>query len=104
MMDLTKDTFKEYITESGLVLVDFYAKWCPPCQRFMQILPRLEEAIKDICVIGKVETDTEEQLAELYEIQYIPTFIVFKNGQEVTRWDGIKTIAEIENILRGYHG
>jgi thioredoxin 1 len=99
MKNLNSNNFQQFI-DKNLVLVDFYANWCPPCQKFMQVAPRVEEAVSDICELGKVDIDAHEELAQEFNIQSIPTFIVFKNGKEITRWSGIKPVVEIENILR----
>jgi thioredoxin 1 len=97
---LTLDTFKTFVNQHHVVVVDFYAEWCPPCQRFLKILPRLEELLTGVAVVGKVDVDKEEHLSDLQAIHSVPTFIIFKNGLEVTRWTGIKTINEIEEMIR----
>jgi thioredoxin 1 len=101
IVDLTEATYGDYIQSRELVLVDFFAQWCPPCQKFMLVFPRLEEALKDLPVgLAKVDIDANKSLSTNMNIEKVPTFVIYKNGVEIDRWSGIKTIADIEAKLR----
>lgn len=92
---LTFDDFFAYVA-SGVVVVDFYAKWCEPCQRFMKVLPRLEAKLAGKATVGTVDVDAQPLLTQTYDVIKVPTFVVFKDGQEVHRWEGmVPTITEI---------
>lgn len=95
--DLTLTNFFPFITGEGVAVVDFYAQWCEPCQRMMKILPRLAKELEGKGRIGKLDTDTERNLAKMYDVTKIPTFIFFVNGQEKYRVEGrVMTLVEIK--------
>jgi thioredoxin 1 len=94
--DLTTASLFCFISENPLVVVDFYANWCQPCRRMMKILPRLAEQLDNVAKIGKIDVDVEKEAKESFSVKKIPTFIFFKNGQEVHRAEGILTLEEIK--------
>ena len=97
---LTQENFKTEVLQSELpVLVDFWASWCGPCR---MIAPTVEEIAKEYdgkVKVGKVNVDEQRELAEEYDIMYIPTLIVFKSGKAVSTSNGLKRKDEILNML-----
>ena len=96
------DRFKEMIQSPKPVLVDFYAEWCGPCKimkpRLLDVAERMGEKAK----IVEIDVDREKELAERYRIQSVPTFIIFKNGEQLWRQSGaISTIALLQ-LLTDY--
>ena len=96
------DRFKEVIQSPKPVLVDFYAEWCGPCKimkpRLLDVAERMGEKAK----VVEIDIDREKELAERYRIQSVPTFIIFKNGEQLWRQSGaISTIALIQ-LLTDY--
>ena len=96
------DRFKELIQSPKPVLVDFYAEWCGPCQimkpRLLDVAERMGEKAK----VVEIDVDREKELAERYRIQSVPTFIIFKNGEQLWRQSGaISTIALLQ-LLTDY--
>ena len=95
-LKLGKSNFKEVIRDKeGIALVDFYAQWCGPCKMLSPVIDELAEEREDV-VIGKIDVDLESELASIYNVQSIPTLIVFKDGKEYARSVGYKAK---ENIL-----
>ncbi len=86
--------FENFINTADLVMVDFYAEWCPPCKL---LLPILEE-LKDIR-IGKVNTEENYEVATKYKISSLPTLVFFKNGKEIDRMIGLNTIEVLEHKI-----
>ena len=100
IIDLTKENFQAEITKSDKpVLVDFWAVWCGPCQMMAPILHELEAEMPDV-QIGKVNVDEQMDLARQFRVVSIPTLIIFKNGQEVQRMDGVTSKEELKDALK----
>ena len=81
MENLTSDAFSQ-ATSSGVVVIDFYADWCGPCQAMMPQVEELDAEMSDI-TFYKVNIDSEGELAQAQGVQSIPTFMIFKNGEKV---------------------
>lgn len=79
---LTDETFTEAVAE-GIVLVDFWAAWCGPCQRQLPILDALAPEVKDQFGIVKVNVDEQPELAKTYGISRLPTLVFFRDGKPV---------------------
>lgn len=94
--DLNKNNFKEYISH-GLQVVMFSAKWCSYCQKQHEVLREFND-IK----IGKVDGDLNPELVAQYGIMGFPSFIVFKNGEVLTKFSGYKNKFELMNVLSQY--
>lgn len=78
--------FKDIVLKSELpVVVDFYAQWCGPCKIAAPIVDKLAQEYENKVLIGKVDVDDAQDIAQQYGVMSIPTMIVFKNGQEVER-------------------
>lgn len=89
LLHLTDENFKEEVLDyKGVVLVDFWAPWCGPCQ---MVGPSIEELAKDMegkAKVGKVNVDEEGSLGQEYQIMSIPAVYVFKDGEVVERLIG----------------
>jgi len=95
---LTDQNFAKTI-KSGIVLVDFYATWCGPCKIFA---PRLEEIALEMgkkVVAGKLDTDRSQVTSVKYNIKYLPTIILFKDGIEVKRFVGLQEKETVVNAI-----
>jgi thioredoxin len=71
------------------VLVDFYAIWCGPCQMMAPILEQTGLYLKDRLQVVKIDTDKYPNLASQYQIQALPTLVLFKNGEAIDRIEGV---------------
>jgi len=89
IIHLNVSNFQEEISK-GIVLVDFWAKWCMPCKTQDPILNEIAGEINKETRIGKLNIDDCQILASKFGIQTIPTMILFKNGKEMDRFSGIK--------------
>jgi thioredoxin 1 len=95
---LTDQNFAKEV-KSGIVLVDFWATWCGPCRIFA---PRLEEIAIEMgkkVVAGKLDTDRNQITSVKYNIKYLPTIILFKNGIEVKRFVGLQEKETLVNAI-----
>lgn len=91
--ELDKLNFKEE-TKDGLKLVEFFADWCGFCTRQEPILEELDRVW-----IGRVNTDENRELAQKFSVSSLPSFILFKDGNEVERFQGLHSKFDIMNIL-----
>ncbi len=87
--------FDSLMKSSTLVLVDFYADWCLPCQALKPILEKIEKEYKNV-KMAKVNIEKNKELASKFSIMSIPTLILFKNGKEIDRIIGLMP----ENAIR----
>lgn len=98
---VTEKTFNKTI-EKGVTLVDFWATWCPPCQMQSPVLEELSDELEGKVIIGKVDVDEEKTLAAKYQIQSIPTLLIFKDGELVNTLIGFNPKPNLENVLTKY--
>jgi thioredoxin 1 len=95
-------TFNEMIQSDKPVLVDFFAEWCGPCKMMSPILKEVKDSLGDEVSIIKVDVDKNPQAAAAYQVQGVPTLIVFKKGQAVWRQSGVVPKAGLVYILQQF--
>ena len=91
--------FDQLIESNGVVLVDFWATWCGPCKMLAPVIEQLANQYDGKAAVAKVDVDEQSALAQRFGIQSIPTVIVFKNGNEVSREIGFKPGATYSGLL-----
>jgi len=75
-VELNRDNFKQTVDDNGVVLVDFWAEWCGPCRMFAPIYEEVSERYPGV-VFGKINTEIERELAQMFGIRSIPTLMIF---------------------------
>ncbi|WP_438946826.1 thioredoxin [Sediminibacterium sp.] len=95
-------TFNEIIHSDKPVLVDFFAEWCGPCKMMSPILKEVKDSLGDDVTIIKVDVDKNPQAAAAYQVQGVPTLIVFKNGKPLWRQSGVVPKNGLINILQQF--
>jgi thioredoxin 1 len=94
-----KANFDSIINDSRPVIVDFHALWCSPCKMQSPILKDVAAELGDTVRIIKIDVDTNNQIASRYNIQSVPTIIVFKNGKQVWRQSGVVSKSQLKSVL-----
>lgn len=94
--------FNELINDSKPTLVDFYATWCGPCKMQSPIIEKVKETVGDTANVLKVDIDKNADVARKYNVQSIPTLILFKNGEPVWRAVGLQQADVLEDKIRNY--
>ena len=87
VMELTSQNFNQEIMNNDLLLVDFWAEWCGPCKSMHPIFTRMAKKYKRVR-FARVNVDNAQDIATKYGVQSIPTFIMFKNGENVNTMVG----------------
>ena len=93
-------TFDEVINSDKPVLVDFFAEWCGPCKMMDPILKEVKKEIGDTATIIKVDVDKTPEAANQYQVQGVPTLILFKNGKPLWRQSGVVPKVGLINIIK----
>ena len=95
--------YNEVINSSKVVLVEFYASWCPHCQRMMPIVAQIKELLQGQVDVYQYDIDKNTELANEIGADSIPTFIIYKDGQEQWResgeMDGQVLLSKIQSYL-----
>ena len=100
---IEENQFEEFVLNADKpVLVDFYADWCGPCKVLSPTIEELaqDKNYKDKYYFYKVNVDYANNIAKEYNIMYIPTVIIFKDGTEITRSSGVVEKDYIVDMLK----
>lgn len=95
---LNADNFKSTIDGNDVVLIDFWAGWCQPCQRFAPIFDSASVKHEDVA-FAKLDTEEERDVAAALEIQSIPTIMGFRNGYLVYREAGALNAKQLDSLI-----
>jgi thioredoxin 1 len=100
VVTVTEDTWEQEVLKSDTpVLVDFWAQWCGPCRMVAPVLDQIAEEMDGKVRIAKLDVDSNQQIAYQFQVQSIPTFILFKDGQMADRMMGAMPKAAFQSFI-----
>lgn len=97
---MAKSNFSELIKGQIPTLIDFSAEWCGPCKMMKPILTQVKAAMGDQVRIIKIDVDTNPSIASSYQVQGVPTLILFKNGEIKWRQSGVVPTENLTKIIK----
>lgn len=87
-LEITDATLEEVLNSGKPVVIDFWAEWCGPCRMVGPIIDELATEYADKVIIGKVDTESNDDITSKYGIRNIPTILFIKNGEVVDKQVG----------------
>ncbi|MCL2163936.1 MAG: thioredoxin [Oscillospiraceae bacterium] len=100
IVTLDNDSFDDFISSSETpVLVDFWAAWCGPCRALAPIIESIADEYKDKLNVGKLNVDENMTIAANFNIMNIPTVILFKRGEAVESWRGVRQASDYKVLI-----
>jgi thioredoxin len=99
VVQLTIDQYYASLKSNKPVLVDFGAEWCPPCRKMQPVLDALQNEMKDKFKLVKVDGGINTAVMQQLDVSILPTFIVYKNGKEIWRKQGVVEKDELKKQL-----
>lgn len=100
VLKIDKNNFNEVKNSGKTVLLDFYAEWCGPCRMVAPIVDEIAEENPQY-LVGKINVDEQEELAQEFGVFSIPTLVVLKNGEVVNQVTGARPKPQILKLLEG---
>ncbi|HVZ56571.1 MAG TPA: thioredoxin [Chitinophagaceae bacterium] len=96
------ETFQEIITGEKPVLVDFHATWCGPCKAMAPAIAAIGRDVQGRARVLKIDVDQSPEVSARYQVQAVPTFIIFHRGVPVWRHAGMVDKASLQQKLLSY--
>lgn len=100
VLSVNKDNFHLVKTDDKTVLLDFYADWCGPCRMISPLVDEIAEENPQY-LVGKINVDSEPELAQAFGVMSIPTLVVMKGGKVVRQTSGARPKPQILDMLGG---
>lgn len=96
---ISEKAYHALLESSEYVLVDFGAPWCPPCRKMEPVLEELKETYPHLSVVN-MDAGTQSELMKAYKVQELPTYILYKNGEQIWRTSGVVELSKFTDALQ----
>ena len=96
---LTSGEIQDFINNNKYAIIDFYATWCPPCKIMDPITKEVAQEYTGKVAFAKINTDQERAAAMQFQIRYVPTFYLFKDGKILTYFSGAKRKNDFKELI-----
>lgn len=96
----SEQQLEEVVQHQDVVLVDFFAEWCGPCQMIEPVLKQLAQETP--AVIAKVDVDQHQDLAASFGVRGVPTLLLYSNGQQVEQQVGAMSADQLRSLIERY--
>lgn len=96
---MAQSKFGDLIKSNTPTVVDFSAEWCGPCKMMAPILEDLKSKVGDEVKIIKIDVDKNPGLASVYQVQSVPTLMLFKNGNLLWRQSGVLPTEQLKKVI-----
>lgn len=97
---LTITEYRSMLDTSSIVLIDFGAAWCPPCKKMEPILEKLQNELNGSFTLLKIDAGIHTNIMQDLQVNSLPTFIIYKNGKETWRKEGLVSLEEFKSQIR----
>jgi thioredoxin 1 len=101
-MESKKRSFSDILTEDNLVLIDFFAEWCGPCKMMAPILTQVKATQGEKFTVLKVDVDKNPKAAAHFQVQGVPTLVLYKQGNAVWRQSGVISANQLNQIIQSH--
>lgn len=96
---ISEKAYQALLESSEYVLVDFGAPWCPPCRKMEPVLEELKEMHPELSVVN-MNAGTQSELMKAHKVQELPTYILYKNGEQIWRDSGVIELSQFVEALQ----
>ena len=105
LLEFSDDTFQAEVLEAAEpVLVDFWAPWCGPCKQMMPTIEDIAGQYSGKVRVGKMNTDENQATSQAYNINAIPTVLLFKGGEVVEKVQGVQPKSKLQELINNHSG
>jgi thioredoxin 1 len=100
--ELNNDNFNDKIKNNKIVVVDIWATWCGPCKMLSPIIDEVGAHFGEKVLVGKLDADTNSEIVKELGVRNIPTVLIYKDGEVVDRFVGMKPKNDIINMIESH--